>query len=368
MKGKVLLVLAIVGVFVMPMIPADSYTTNEEVMNEDVSINVLIAAYGDGGNCSIIIELLSKRGYKIDKIEIDIRDATGGNEKRIINDIKALPHVYINNIDCADFCAVDLNRDSAVRDGNIINIQLKDIKGKTAKVELYTNNGIIYKEIALEYVPPVKVIRPSLPVNTTCIITYPDKEKIERRNDGATGFYFNWVFKPPYPWGWKDADPYTYIKDVHVNRFTGEFDLYCRGIPYTTIKEWCGVADNPPSYARIPPFNCIYGWVTTSVYVKGSTWGYMGQHVDVILLVREYDLNGHYIRDYVKTIFSAWEFSNFDKTVEGGIMIAWRGNSAYWSEVHVYGMSSSGGDPSTASYVHIDKGKFNNLWWFGIRD
>lgn len=364
---KRILLLLIVGIFVLPMIPTKSEIVSEKIISKDVTLYIPVAEYGDSGNCGITIEILSKENYDINKIEVTILDRGKSNEKRIINDVKMLPHFSIKGMDCTDFSGIDFGRDYAVQDGNTINIYLTKVKGEVAKVKLYTNKGIIYKEILLKYVPNVKVIKSSLPINTTCIITHPDYERIEKKNEGTKSFYFSWVFEPPYPWSWKDANPYSYIDYVNVNRYTGKFSLYCPSRYMTTIEEWCGVSDNYPWFARIPPFHCFYGWAATSVYIKGDIGGPSG-YTSVSLIVRVYDLNGNYLGHYYKKVWSkGYGFYSFDKTVGGYIYILWRDTRAYRSEVLVYGYASTGSDWTQASWVNIEDGKFNYLWWFGIK-
>lgn len=208
------------------MMPTKSIEIVEKTANKNVSLHIPVAEYGDIGNCGITIEILSKENYEIYKIEIELTDIES-NEKRIINKVKMVPHFSIKGVDCVDYSGINFGYDCAIQDGNVINIYLTNVKGCMAKVKLYTNEGIIYREIPLKYVPKVKVIKLSFPVNTTCIITYPDHQRI-KRGSNMNGFYFSWVFDPPYPWGWKDADPYSYIDYVNVNPYTGEFDLYCQ--------------------------------------------------------------------------------------------------------------------------------------------
>ena len=134
----------------------------------------------------------------------------------------------------------------------------------------------------------------------------------------------------------------------------------------TAIEESCGVSDNYPWFARIPPFDCFSGWTSTSVYVKGNTGGPAG-YVSVSLIVRVYDLNGNYVGHYYKKIWSCSGFHSFDKTVGRYIWIMWHHDRAYGSEVTVYGFASSGDDWTEASWACIEEGKFNHLWWFGIK-
>jgi len=159
--------------------------------------------------------------------------------------------------------------------------------------------------------------------------------------------------------GVEGSQPSIYINYVHVDPSTGEFDLYCPAAVYEQIDEWCGVSDNYPWLARTPPFDCFLGWTYASVYVEGSTVG--NGYVSVSLRVKEYDLNGNYLRDYYKKIWSCRGYCNFDKTVGGLIWITWRDDRAYRSEVEAFGDS-----PDMSSYASIDEGKFNFLWWFGV--
>ena len=226
---KVLLALTIVGMFIVPIAQVWSTEAVEKTANENVGIHIPVAEYGDTGYCTIVVELLSGENYKIHKVEVELMES----EKRIIDGVKELSHFSINGIDGVDFSGIDSSRDCAVQDGNVISIYLTDVKGGKAKVRLYTNEGTIYREIPLKHAPKVKVTKPSFPINTRCIITYPG-QRATVQDGNVINIYsitdtpiiltnmryttnlsdqsisdpsFSWTFDPPYPWGWKGANP-----------------------------------------------------------------------------------------------------------------------------------------------------------------